>query len=727
MAYNYDPFSQGDQEKKDSMPKKAVKKGADVAKNKIKRQVAKKASKLILSAVKKGLVVLTKALLAMLATIGLPAILVTLGIVLLVIIIIFTTASIFGSGSDLDSSEQDMYDHIVAESNSTVNLDNPEQAPYKVPVELLSSAVQLDALQDDDHFAIVTEMADVLAPTFTYSDDFNEWTETQTRSCKEGEECEAWSDITRVDNPVSKLVNIKYWQGEVNNTYIPYSTAWTTTVRSEYVTETETVTVTEEYTENETRYRTVFERIPYEETIYEEKEVTRTYLESRPIPFPPWELIIKRTITETIKVPRTVTRYKEVERIIEYEVPVQKTREVEKEVEVVKEIKHYTKKRHQLYRKQVDKNEDYIYLDTALNSMGFGYNDKRLLEVTYNFQDKSMDYIAWLDARGNNGGTGGGAAPFPGTIVPGSDIPTQYMQHYLDAEAEYGVHWYMLASIHSQETVFSTHEPMVSSAGAEGHMQFMPCTWVGWSYPGCSGTNGNTHIPVDIKDDPAVISRYGGYGTDANGDGIASPWDIEDAIHSAARYLAASGYENNVRGAVRAYNHADWYVNEVVERSERYKVEAVYTPLDIPDISPGTFTRPVSGAVSSQYGNRFHPNDHVWRLHAGIDVGASGRTDVPIIAAADGEVMRAEYTGGWGNTIVIRHEVDGKRIETLYAHLSSYGVGVGQEVKKGEFIGIMGNTGNSTGPHLHFEFHIGGVNWDSVTANTVNPALYVPF
>ena len=98
----------------------------------------------------------------------------------------------------------------------------------------------------------------------------------------------------------------------------------------------------------------------------------------------------------------------------------------------------------------------------------------------------------------------------------------------------------------------------------------MPCTWVGWGYPSCGGV-GKGNISDSEKTDPAVISQYGGYGVDANSDGKADPWDIEDAIYSAANYLAANGAaEGNIRDAVFAYNHADWYVEEVMGFADQY-------------------------------------------------------------------------------------------------------------------------------------------------------------
>lgn len=151
-----------------------------------------------------------------------------------------------------------------------------------------------------------------------------------------------------------------------------------------------------------------------------------------------------------------------------------------------------------------------------------------------------------------------------------NEIPEQFIPYYKDAEQKYGVPWNLIAAQHRVETRFSTINPMISPVGAEGHLQFMPCTWVGWKHPSCGGL-GKGNIPTSQKTNPAVIAKYGGYGVDANGDGKADPWDIEDAIHSAANYLAANGAaEGRFRDAVFAYNHADWYVEEVLGFADRY-------------------------------------------------------------------------------------------------------------------------------------------------------------
>jgi len=102
----------------------------------------------------------------------------------------------------------------------------------------------------------------------------------------------------------------------------------------------------------------------------------------------------------------------------------------------------------------------------------------------------------------------------------------------------YGVPWSVLAAINKVETGFGRNMGP-SSAGAIGWMQFMPDTWARW-------------------------------GTDANGDGVPDPWNAEDAIYSAARYLAAAGGGNDISGAVYAYNHAQWYVDEVLQLAQQY-------------------------------------------------------------------------------------------------------------------------------------------------------------
>ncbi|MDM5248850.1 MULTISPECIES: lytic transglycosylase domain-containing protein [unclassified Lysinibacillus] len=144
------------------------------------------------------------------------------------------------------------------------------------------------------------------------------------------------------------------------------------------------------------------------------------------------------------------------------------------------------------------------------------------------------------------------------------EIPEQYIPVYVAAEEKYGVPWTLLAAHHRVETRFSSMKSLVSPAGAEGHLQFMPCTFVGWQHPSCSGL-GKGDIPKAELMNPVSIKKYGGFGVDANGDGLADPYDIEDAIFSAANYLSKNGAANgDVKGAVFQYNHSDEYVEKVL-------------------------------------------------------------------------------------------------------------------------------------------------------------------
>jgi murein DD-endopeptidase MepM/ murein hydrolase activator NlpD len=114
----------------------------------------------------------------------------------------------------------------------------------------------------------------------------------------------------------------------------------------------------------------------------------------------------------------------------------------------------------------------------------------------------------------------------------------QLLSLWQQAGAEYGVPWQVLAAINKIESNFGRNMGP-SSAGAIGWMQFEPSTWMRW-------------------------------GVDANGDGVADPWNATDAIFSAARYLSAAGASSDLYRAVFAYNHADWYVNEVLSLADLY-------------------------------------------------------------------------------------------------------------------------------------------------------------
>lgn len=127
--------------------------------------------------------------------------------------------------------------------------------------------------------------------------------------------------------------------------------------------------------------------------------------------------------------------------------------------------------------------------------------------------------------------------------------------------------------------------------------------------------------------------------------------------------------------------------------------------------------------ITSNFGNRTHPISKKKRRHHGIDIASPGTNN--IYAAAAGVVSRSYHSTSYGECIMILHNLKGKTYETLYAHMrqGSRRVKVGDKVKKGQIIGVMGNTGHSTGQHLHFELHVG--RWNYEKSNAVDPLGYL--
>jgi murein DD-endopeptidase MepM/ murein hydrolase activator NlpD len=111
-----------------------------------------------------------------------------------------------------------------------------------------------------------------------------------------------------------------------------------------------------------------------------------------------------------------------------------------------------------------------------------------------------------------------------------------------------------------------------------------------------------------------------------------------------------------------------------------------------------TMHLPVSGRVTSGFGNRFHPILGYARMHQGVDLAAS--YGAPIAAAGPGKVVSAGWAGGYGREVIIAH---GGGIQTRYGHMSRLAAYAGETVRQGQVIGYVGSSGLSTGPHVHYE------------------------
>ena len=289
--------------------------------------------------------------------------------------------------------------------------------------------------------------------------------------------------------------------------------------------------------------------------------------------------------------------------------------------------------------------------------------------------------------------------------VAKDEVPAEYMPIYQAAAEKYNVPWNLLAAHHKVETNFGTGD-VESYAGALGAMQFMPCSWIGWGYPACGGL-GDLDVSWSTLSDMSIIEEYGGFGVDGNGDGKADPRNATDAIFAAASYLAANGAdEGMIREAVFSYNHSNEYVEKVMKYSGLYvEAKKVAAPT-------GKFLWPVpfTKNITSDFGYRTHPvTGEKTSFHNGIDFAAGGISGKPAIAVMPGRVIETGAKGSYGNVVVIEHP---NGLETLYGHLRAVKAREGQEVKPGETVGLIGTTGRSTGPHLHFKVSQNGKNVD---------------
>jgi Transglycosylase SLT domain/Peptidase family M23 len=235
------------------------------------------------------------------------------------------------------------------------------------------------------------------------------------------------------------------------------------------------------------------------------------------------------------------------------------------------------------------------------------------------------------------------ATGVPNFIIRKFRVPPFLLSIYQAAGIEYGIRWEVLAAINEIETDYGRNLN-VSSAGALGWMQFMPSTWQM-------------------------------YGTDANKDGRKDPYNPVDAIFAAARYLKAAGYEQDVRRAIFAYNHADWYVDSVLLRARLIAGVPADVIGSLTGLTEGRFpvfarARYADDIAEQQLLKKVKRGENAAHLiessesRRSIDIFA--KKGAPVVAVNDGVIKKISKSKKLGRYIVLQ-DVYGNRY--TYAHL----------------------------------------------------------
>jgi Transglycosylase SLT domain/Peptidase family M23 len=235
------------------------------------------------------------------------------------------------------------------------------------------------------------------------------------------------------------------------------------------------------------------------------------------------------------------------------------------------------------------------------------------------------------------------ATGVPNFIIRKFRVPPFLLSIYQAAGIEYGVRWEVLAAINEIETDYGRNLN-VSSAGALGWMQFMPSTWQM-------------------------------YGTDANKDGRKDPYNPVDAIFAAARYLKAAGYEQDVRRAIFAYNHADWYVDSVLLRARLIAGVPADVIGSLTGLTEGRFpvyarARYADDIAEQQLLKKVKRGENAAHLIESSDSRRSidifAKKGAPVVAVNDGVIKKLGRSKKLGRYILLQ-DVYGNRY--TYAHL----------------------------------------------------------
>jgi hypothetical protein len=234
------------------------------------------------------------------------------------------------------------------------------------------------------------------------------------------------------------------------------------------------------------------------------------------------------------------------------------------------------------------------------------------------------------------------ATGVPNFVIRKFRVPIFLLPIYQAAGIQYGIRWEILAAINEIETDYGRNLN-VSSAGALGWMQFIPSSWKA-------------------------------YGVDANKDGVKDPYNPVDAIFAAARYLDAAGYEDDVRRAIFAYNHADWYVDSVMLRARLIAGVPADLVGSLTGLTEGRFpvyARAWYADDLAERGGKLRPKTPVNMVESDDsrrDINIFSRSGAPVVAVNDGRIEKIGHSKRLGQFVRLQ-DVYGNRY--TYAHLGS--------------------------------------------------------
>lgn len=304
------------------------------------------------------------------------------------------------------------------------------------------------------------------------------------------------------------------------------------------------------------------------------------------------------------------------------------------------------------------------------------FTRRMFLEASRGYNEM-QERLAWLTEDSAYGS---------GFFVSTADIPPYLWDIIHELSEKYDIPWWFTAAVIMKESSFRIDAENPKS-GAWGLMQVMPKNWVTYTRvlgydPEKDRLNPRAQIEVGLY----LLKNYLG-----NVDWNSPDWK-EQTLKGLVRYGGYAG-DDALERCRREYASVIW------EYAEAFKDNTPIWP------APGNYT------ITSKFGMRIHPEYGVPRFHEGIDI--AGNTGDPVVAAVNGKIAYAGWVSGYGNTVVLRTPTH----DFLYGHLSQIYVSVGQVVTKGQKIGAIGNTGVSTGPHLHFGVSVG----DWTNKNWIDP------